>query len=179
MWSCLTLGCAFAQTVHVVVWCAVQGPYRSRSAPREEAAARRHIERMNASPNRTTAAAVAASRDSILAGQQQQALPSWQREQAVRQSGGNLRGSAGFSSPSAKKVCVCVLALLARVAGPGFSWKTANECQMVQALVVACPHPMTGLHVADTLLPTCSACLTCRAVRSLLHGPLTRSGPCA
>lgn len=108
MWSCLTLGCAFAQTVHVVVWCAVQGPYRSRSAPREEAAARRHIERMNASPNRTTAAAVAASRDSILAGQQQQALPSWQREQAVRQSGGNLRGSAGFSSPSAKKVCVCV-----------------------------------------------------------------------
>jgi hypothetical protein len=78
--------------------------HRSRSAPREEAAARRHIERMNGSPTR--AAAVAASRESILDSQQQQMYGSWQRQQQLRQSGGNVRGSAAFASPSARKVCL-------------------------------------------------------------------------
>jgi hypothetical protein len=56
----------------------MQAQYRSRSAPREEAAARRHVERMNGSPSR-----VRASRDSILSQQQQQRLVSapWQLQQ--------------------------------------------------------------------------------------------------
>jgi hypothetical protein len=82
----------------------LQALHRSRSAPREEAAARRHIERMSGSPTRT--AAVAASRESILDSQQQQMYGSWQRQQQLRQSGGNVRGSAAFASPSARKVCL-------------------------------------------------------------------------
>lgn len=63
--------------VHFVVL-DVQAPYRSRSAPREEAAARRHVDRMCRSPSR-----VRASRDSILSQQQQQRLVSapWQLQQ--------------------------------------------------------------------------------------------------
>lgn len=88
--------------VPLVSMTVLQALYRSRSAPREEAAARRHVERMNGSPTR--AAAVAASRESILDSQQQQMFGSFQKEQ-LRQSGGNIRGSAAFASPSAKKVC--------------------------------------------------------------------------
>lgn len=98
--------------------CAEQGPYRSRSAPREEAAARRHIERMQGSPTR--AAPAAAVRDSILGAQQQQLLLQQQgllpwRQQRSSQASGSSRSSAAFSSPTSRKVCTLQKGLQASV----------------------------------------------------------------
>jgi hypothetical protein len=99
------------------VYCAAlcsaqQALYRSRSAPREEAATRRHIERMHGSPTRTAAVAAVAGRESILGSQQQQQAAVWsgQRDRSRHISAGSSRSSAAFSSPNARKVCVtCVL----------------------------------------------------------------------
>lgn len=92
--------------------CALQALYRSRSAPREEAATRRHIERMHGSPTRAAVVAAIAGRESILGSQQQQQAAVWsgQRDRSRHISAGSSRSSAAFSSPNAKKVCVtCVL----------------------------------------------------------------------